>query len=471
MVTSCKSRFVTGRGINPKVPGKVRPEGFDMNRAGTSHSRRSVLKIGALSIAQGCLLPWGSSSLAAEQGSSRACIFVLLQGGPSHIDLWDPKPSAGSDVRGPFAPTRTNVVGTTFTDLVPQMAEQAERIAVIRSVTHPFANHIAGTYITLTGSYNQQDRDREAHGDDFPGPGPILERVAPNASAIPTSISLPNWLSIPGPSNRMPGQYGGFLGSVYDPFVLEGDPAQDSYDPLGLESGEAIPIDRLDDRRSLLAHLDRSRRWLDQEVGGSRDRFLESALELISSGEFRKALDLSQESHQTRERYGRNRLGQSLLLARRLVEAGVRWVSINEFNQKWDTHGDLERRYREIVPPLDRAYSALIEDLHLRGLEEQCMVCLGGEFGRTPKINDQAGRDHWPNAYTMLLSGGRVRGGAVLGTTDAKGAEVESQPVKPADVLATMWQHLGVAPQTTLHDRLARPYLVSEGRVLNELLG
>lgn len=388
-------------------------------------NRRGALRIGALSIGTALMPKWALAGTESVEARETSCIFVLLQGGPSHIDLWDPKPNAGSDVRGPFAPQQTNVPDVWFTEMVPGMASQADRLAVIRSMTHPFANHIAGTYIALTGSYNQQDRDREAHGDDFPGPGPILQHVRPRESAIPVSISLPNWLSIPGPSNRMPGQYGGFLGSVLDPFVLEGNPETAGYDPLGLQGGSSIPIERLSDRRSLLEHLDHSRRWLDREISRSQDRYMISAMELVSSDAFRGALDLSRETDAVRDRYGRNRLGQSFLLARRLIEVGVRWISVNEFNQTWDTHGDLERRYQQIVPPLDRAYSALVADLHERGLNENCVVALGGEFGRTPKINDQAGRDHWPNAYSYLLSGGRVQGGRVWGATDASGSAVD----------------------------------------------
>ncbi|MCA9105232.1 MAG: DUF1501 domain-containing protein [Planctomycetales bacterium] len=444
-------------------------------------NRRDWMRIGAVSLGAMSLgtNPWSAASTATLDAStgddpasaSHSCIFVLLQGGPSHIDLWDPKPLAGSDVRGSFAPASTSVPSVHFTELVPEMAKRFDQFSVVRSVSHPFANHIAGTYITLTGSYNQQDRDREAHGDDFPGPGAILPHLQPPRTEVPASISLPNWLSIPGPSNRMPGQYGGFLGAVRDPFVLEGDPNGDGFDPLGLKSGSALPIERLDDRRGLLTELDVASRWLDSEVRRSGDRYLQSAFELVCSGKFRTALDLGRESDETRDRYGRNKLGQSFLLARRLIEAGVRWVSINEFNQKWDTHGDLVRRYQDIVPPLDRAYGALLDDLSRLGLERECMVCLGGEFGRTPKINPQAGRDHWPNAYSMLLAGGKVRGGVAWGETDAQGAEVAAQGVRPADVLATLWQHLGIDPKTTIHDRLDRPYLVSEGRVLYELMG
>lgn len=435
-------------------------------------ARREFLRWGAVTFGGGLsLLNPGKANSSTETSSDTAVIFVLLQGGPSHIDLWDPKPSAGSDVRGPFSSIGTPIPGVRFGELMSASAKVADRLTLIRSMTHPFTNHIAGTYVTLTGSNDQRDQDREAHPDDFPGPGAIAEHLFPGKPAVPSSVSLPNWLSIPGPSNRMPGQYGGFLGSVRDPFLLEGDPQSDSFDPLGMRSGATLSNARFEDRRGLLQELDRTQRWLDDSRLMEVARFRGSAFELLADGKFTRALDLTEEPEQVRDRYGRNRLGQSLLLARRLVESGVRWIAVNEFNQKWDTHGDLQNRYRDIVPPMDRAFASLIEDLSARGLLDKTLVVLGGEFGRTPRINDLAGRDHWPNAYSMVLAGGRTRGGTVIGETDRQGAEVLSGRVTPADLLATAWQHLGIAPDTTLRDRLDRPFPVTQGRPIEGLEG
>jgi hypothetical protein len=434
-------------------------------------SRREVVRIGGLSLA-GTLAPRVARSVTAEESPrlKKRCIFLMLQGGPSHLDLWDPKPNAGREVRGPFQTTSTRLPGVAFGELIPGQASIADQLTIIRSMTHQFTNHIAGTYITLTGSTNQQDRDREAHPDDFPGPGAILNHLRPSQNSIPSSISLPNWLSIPGPSNRMPGQYGGFLGPVCNPFLVEGDPNQNDFNPLSLQLTSDMNLPRLNDRRSLLQQLDHAARWLDPDKVEESSRLNHSAYELVTDGRIRDALSLSEVSDSDRERYGRNKLGQSLLLAKRLSQAGVPWVGYNEFNQKWDTHGGLKGRYEQIVPPLDQAFTALIRDLKQEGLLDETIVVLAGEFGRTPKVNDGAGRDHWPNAYSIVMAGGGLQSGLVFGTTDNQGAEVLSDAVSPADVLATVWHLMGLDPQTTMYDRLERPHLVSSGRIRKELL-
>ena len=434
-------------------------------------SRREILRVGGLSLA-GTLAPRFGRTAVAEEAPrlKKRCIFLMLQGGPSHLDLWDPKPSAGREVRGPFQTISTQIPGIAFGELIPGQASIADQLTVIRSMTHKFTNHIAGTYITLTGSTNQQDRDREAHPDDFPGPGAILNHLRPSQSSIPSSISLPNWLSIPGPSNRMPGQYGGFLGPVCNPFLVEGDPNQNDFNPLSLRLTSDMNLPRLDDRRSLLQQLDHASRWLDPDQVQESSRLNHSAYELVTDGRIRDALNLNDVSDAARERYGRSKLGQSLLLAKRLSKAGVPWVGYNEFNQKWDTHGGLKGRYDHIVPPLDQAFTALIQDLEQEGLLDETIVVLAGEFGRTPKVNNNAGRDHWPNAYSIVMAGGGLQSGQVFGTTDSQGAEVVSDAVSPADVLATVWHLMGLNPQTTMYDRLERPHMVSSGRVRRELL-
>ncbi len=442
-------------------------------------TRRACLRLGSLSLLSGGLLSGGlpgvgsseaRAAAAAATSSPRRCIFILLQGGPSHLELWDPKPLASDEVRGPFGTIPTRLPGIAFGELIPRMADIADRLTVVRSMTHTFTNHIAGTYITLTGSSNQPDQDREAHADDFPGPAAILNYLPREKSKVPRSVSLPNWLSIPGPSNRMPGQYAGMLGSVHDPFLIEGDPNAANYNPLSLGLSAGMTTDRIATRLGLLQQFDRLHQQLSREADQQQNHLRDAAWHLVSDGRVRQALDLNHESPEARDRYGRNKLGQSLLLARRLIETGVQFVGINEFNQKWDTHGDLQRRYHQIVPPLDQAFAALVVDLEQRGMLDDTLVVLAGEFGRTPRINKDAGRDHWPNAYTTVLAGGRMRPGLVHGATDRHGAEVIEGRVAPADLLATMWHHLQVDPLTVLHDRLNRPHPVSSGRVLQELM-
>jgi hypothetical protein len=428
-------------------------------------SRRGLLKLGPLSVAAS-LVP---NAAPAADRQAKHCIFIMLQGGPSHIDLWDPKPKASTDVRGPFTTNSTSVPGIQFGEPMSETCKVAHHLAVIRSMTHKFTNHIAGTYVTLTGSTNQPDRDREAHADDFPGPAAILSLVAASHRGIPTAVSLPGWLSIPGPSNRMPGQYGGFLGSVYDPFLLKGDPQKPDYRPLALGLPKEVSRQRLVDRKTLSKQLDRTAHLIEAELNRQVDRLTESAYTLVSDGRLQRALDLSEESAATKARYGATRIGQSLLIARRLVEIGVPYVAYNAFNQEWDTHGALKGRYQQIVPPMDQAYAALIQDLHERGLLYDTLVVNTGEFGRTPKMNQKQGRDHWPNAYSTVLAGGGIRGGLCWGQTDRQGGEVLEGAVSPRDVLATMWRQLGLDPRTEIRDRVGRPHLISDGRVLREL--
>ena len=436
-------------------------------------TRRELLRIGALSLFGGSV----TRALQAEMTKTdnagrgkRSCIFIMLQGGASHHELWDPKPDASAEIRGPFQTIETSLPGVRFGELMSGSAKIADRIAVIRSMTHKFTNHIAGTYVTLTGSNNQPDADREAHGDDFPGPGAILNWLEKETGKIPRSVSLPNWLSIPGPSNRMPGQFAGFLGSVYDPFLIAGEPQEPNFKPLAMDLPNGMSTDRLNARLSLTRQLDRAAAHLEHNLNRRYDHLMQSAYDLVADGRVREALDLSKETDATRDRYGRNKFGQSLLLARRLIEADVQLVGYNEFNQKWDTHGDLQRRYKEIVPPMDQAFSALIADLEEKELLDQTLVINAGEFGRTPVVNKGGGRDHWPNAYSVALAGGGIQRGIVLGASDNKGGEVSSQPLHPADVLATMWRQLGVAPDSVIYDRLNRPHMISSGRVIHELL-
>lgn len=440
--------------------------------------RRELLRIGAVSLFSGALRTRisASSSLVSTQpagrtfGQAKSCIYIMLQGGPSHIDLYDPKPNAPAEVRGPFNSMQSGIPGMPLGELMTSTAAVSQHICFIRSMEHRFANHIAGTYIMLTGSTNQPDADREAKADDFPGPAAILSRLDQETRGVPVSVSLPTWLSIPGPSNRMPGQYAGWLGSTYDPFLIAGDPNTKEFRPLELSISGEIGDRRFAQRVGLLEQLDEATRHFESQTVQNRDRMYETAFEMLTDPRIRVAIDLSREPTTVRDRYGRTKLGQSLLLARRLVEAGVRFVGVNEFNQAWDHHGNVKDTLRDRVPPMDRAYAALIEDLAERGLLDQTMVINTGEFGRTPVINKDAGRDHWPFAYTTLVAGGGVRGGQCYGASDSKGAYVKEQPVSPADLLATMWHCLGVRPDHELYDRLSRPMPVSTGSIVEGIL-
>lgn len=434
--------------------------------------RREILRIGAVSLFAGTMArsAAASGSNSKTKGTAKSCIYILLQGGPSHIDLWDLKPNAPAEVRGSFQPIATQVPGMMIGELMTRTAAVADKLTLIRSMEHKFSNHIAGTYIMLTGSTNQPDADREAKADDFPGPGAILNSLERDVRGVPVSVSLPNWLSIPGPSNRMPGQYAGWLGATHDPFLIAGDPNSTGFRPLELSISEDVGIGRFRSRVGLLQQLDQEARNLEGQVIRSRDRMYATAYEMLTDPRVRDAIDLTQEPDRVRARYGRTKLGQSLLLARRLVEAGVRFIGCNEFNQAWDHHGNMRDTLRDRVPPMDQAYSALIEDLDDRGLLESTLVINTGEFGRTPVLNKDAGRDHWPFAYTTVVAGGGVRAGYVHGASDSKGAYVTSMPVSPADLLATMWHCLGVEPGQEIRDRLDRPMTLCPGNVVDGIL-
>ncbi|MBX3442400.1 MAG: DUF1501 domain-containing protein [Planctomyces sp.] len=431
-------------------------------------SRREILRIGALSLFAPPLLA-RSAAAGLRPVPSRKCIYIMLQGGPSHLDMWDPKPAAPAEVRGPFAPASTNVPGLQLTSLSPETSKIADRLTVIRSMTHAFNNHIAGTYVMLTGSNAQPNADREAMPDDAPGPGALLNHLCGADAIVPPAVSLPTWLSIPGPSNRMPGQYGGILGSACDPFLIPGEPHKPGFRPLNLTLPDDVPAPRFTSRRQLLAGMDDIQRTLDapetRVASGTRAR----AFDLLADSKFREALDLEQEPAEVRDRYGRTKIGQSLLLARRLVEAGVCFVEFNEFNQHWDTHGAIEASLKDRVPPLDRAFAALTSDLAERGLLDDVLVVCTGEFGRTPVINGEAGRDHWPDVYSLLLAGGGLQPGA-FGASDPRGAYPARDPVTPADLLATLWHQLGIDPQTEYIDRTGRGHRLSTGRVLESIL-
>lgn len=428
-------------------------------------TRRRLLQIGALSLFGGPV--WASG---APQGTAKHGILIFLQGGPSQLDMWDPKPDAPAEVRGPFTPIDTALPGLKLTNLLPQTAKIADKIAVVRSMTHNFNNHIAGTYVMLTGSIVQPNADREAAPHDAPGPGAIVSYLNRGRGGVPAAVSLPTWLSIPGPSNRMPGQYAGYLGATHDPFLIQGEPHKPDFKPLSLTLPGEVPLARFESRTQLLGQIDAVTRDLETKGTRSRDQMYESAVDLLVNPKFRDALDLTKESPAIRERYGMTKIGQSLLLARRLVEAGVTWVAFNEFNQHWDIHGAIENSKKDRVPPLDRAYSALIEDLDQRGLLPSTVVINTGEFGRTPVINKDAGRDHWPDVYSLAICGGGIRGAQVYGASDARAAYSASNPVSPADLLATIWTCLGIDPESDVHDRFHRPFRISTGRVVEGLL-
>jgi hypothetical protein len=407
-------------------------------------------------------------------GRARACIVAFLFGAPAHQDVWDLKPEAPVEVRGEFRPIATGVPGIRLGEHIPQVARQAHRFALVRSVTHPDNTHTVAMHYMLTGrrhaapATNPQNKPT-----DFPTFGAVVNHLRPGGS-------LPPAVSLNAPANQVsagnhifPGFFAGFLGGAFDPLFVAQDPSRDDFRPF--ETAEGPAAQRLRGRRALLAEVDRQRQALERTAAGrSLDGCQARAFDLVTSAQTRLAFDLAQESDRVRRRYGRSPFGQGLLLARRLVEAGVGLVTVNWARDDafWDTHADNFRLLKNsLLPPFDQGFSALLEDLAQRGLLDSTLVVCLGEFGRTPKINGAAGRDHWAACNSVVLAGGGIRGGHVHGASDRIAAYPASAPVTPEDLSATLYHLLGIDPRTEVRDHLGRPQSLSDGIPLTSLCG
>ncbi len=458
-------------------------------------SRRDALKIGGLS-ALGGLLPGMQTDVFAGQqthsATAKRCIYIFLCGGPSQLDMWDPKPDAPDSIRGPFQPIATNVPGFQIGDLLPLTAQRADKFAIIRSMMHNSNSHDVGIKYTLLADSLVPGPAFPPQPSDHPGMGGILR------SLLGDERRLPAWVTIPRPfmtgDRYYRGQTGGFLGNTYDPFLLNEEKknslADKTFRIAALDLPEAVDSSRFSGRRQLLDSIDRPAvssidSGLSQQVRSNYDK----AFDLISSADVRGAFNLDQESASLRDRYGRNEYGQSFLLARRLAEAGTRFVNVFwtyygkdgcQFNL-WDNHGSDKDvcgghnrgvdmiRGEYCCPSFDRAFSALLDDLTDRGMLDDTLVVVTGEFGRTPKINKFSGRDHWCHCYSSVLAGGGVRGGAIYGASDEQAAYVKESPVRPEDLGATMLHSFGFAPEAEIMHPTGRPVRSSTGRPVTAL--
>ncbi len=442
-------------------------------------SRRQLLRAGSLGFFGLNLAQWWQAQAvqaAPVRGTRpaprvRSCIVLFYYGGPSHLDTWDLKPHAPREIRGEFTGIATRVPGVRVSEHLPHCARIMDRLTIVRSLHHPMRNHNAAAVEALCGRAPLQG-DLELLADDansFPCYGAALSHLAPGSGEVPVHVALPHVMYN---VVVLPGQTAGFLGATAGPFQVTRDPnaADFRVDELALPAD--LPLTRLEDRRSLLRLVEAQQRRAERRP---MTVYQEKAFRLLHSTAVRRAFDLSRESLATRDRYGRTTLGQSLLLARRLVEAGVRFVNVNDKVHNgqlanWDSHeNNFGRLKNDLLPPADRAFSALIEDLDARGLLETTLVVALAEFGRTPRINRAAGRDHWPDCYSMVLAGGGIRGGAVYGASDRFGAYPAVDPVTPGDLAATLFWRLGLDPATTIHDLTGRPYHLAEGRPLQRL--
>ena len=430
-------------------------------------TRRRVLQIGALA---GFGLPQLLRAAESTAGSARvrakSIIFLHQFGGASHHDTFDMKPAAPEKIRGEFRPIASSLPGLEVCELLPRMARVADKLCLVRSVNHGTGSHNSAAYYSLTGHKPLIDIvTANATATDFPAYGAIVDKLAPSERRVPTAVSLPTMIA-DGPF-RTPGEFAGFLGKRHDPLFVTKDPSRADFKVDELSLPLEVPLDRAGDRRSLLAGLASYSR-LNESIAAVRgmDAYQQRAYTLLTAPETQRAFDIHKEDPRLRERYGRTTYGQSVLLARRLVEAGVRFVTVyySPGIGGWDTHKDNFQILRDSrLPITDQTLSALLEDLDQRGLLDETMVVWTGEFGRSPKINADAGRDHWPQCYTVLMAGGGLKRGHVHGASDASGAYPKDSPCTPDDLSATMFHALGIDPTTELRDQLDRPIPVSYG--------
>ncbi len=436
---------------------------------------------GLLQMLGGAFAPWGLARAAGGSapsggGKARSVILIFNGGAPSHIDLWDPKPAAPAEVRSIFAPIKTKVAGIQVTELLPRLAQRMDKLALVRSVHHQHSSHNGGMHWSTVGRPYRVDSTliNPSH-TDLPCFGTLVGWLAQRdgySGAAPPYVITP-FPHCDSKAYITPGQYGGCLGARYDPFILNDDPNAANFRVRDLALDPSLNATRFDQRLGLLGELTVHAPRLATPNSAEMDTFQEQAVSLLKSGKAADAFDLSKEPEAVRERYGRHSWGQSHLLARRLVESGTRFVStVNGPSITWDTHKDNNNRLKNVlVPPMEQAYVALLDDLEERGLLESTLVIWMGEFGRTPKINGDAGRDHWPGCYTMVLAGGGIRGGQVVGSSDSIGAYPKERPVSPADVHATVFTALGYDPRGLAYQASdGRPIPLTEGTAIRELL-
>ena len=444
--------------------------------------RRDLLGRGALGLVGFNVARLAAAPLASHPTPSgglppiKACILIYYFGGPSHLDMWDMKPDAPSEVRGEFQSIATNVPGLRVCEHLPRLARIADKLTLVRSMHHRMRDHNAAAVEALCGRAPIQG-DVTFLVDDansFPSFGTVLSYIKRDQRGLLPHVALPHVMYR---TVKLPGQTAGFLGNAYSGFQVDHDPSATDFRVRELDLPNGLSHDRIDDRRSLQRQFNAHHPFLAvlNDAKAARATYHRAA-DLLRSEPLRTGFDIAQESPLTRERYGRNKHGQSVLVARRLVESGVRFVNVNhrQFNggsgSNWDTHySNFSPLKNSLLPPADRALTALIEDLQVRGLLASTLVIAMGEFGRTPRINKYGARDHWPDCYTVVLAGGGARGGLVYGSSDRLGAYPASNPVTPGDLAATLYWRFGIDHTTVIHDHQQRPYRLADGEPLREL--
>ncbi|MCY2967588.1 MAG: DUF1501 domain-containing protein [Planctomycetota bacterium] len=422
-------------------------------------TRRSFLQAGSAGLA-GLTLPAllnreSAGAVDEKRARIRNCITIFLVGSPGHLDTWDMKPEAPAEVRGKFRPIETNVPGIEICEHFPLMARMMDKVALIRSLHHKTgATHENGQRWMMTGHDFNADSIK-------PHMGAAISRMFGQKSDLPANVILPSPIGNTG-AGPLHGQTAAYLGSAHEPFFLNSDPARPDFKIADLEVAQGPSGARFDSRRKLLGQIDNLQKRTESQSGQMHDSAYNGAFRLLTSPKAKAAFDLKAEPDSVRDRYGRNTFGQSCLLARRMIEGGVRYVTVNHFETVfnltcWDMHADgggLNNTYldyeRHLCPQFDLAFTALIEDLSQRGLLEETVVAVLSEFGRTPQLNPRGGRDHYPNAWTNFLVGGNIRGGQVIGSTDKTGSRPVNNPIEPPQILASIYHGMGINLDTTM---------------------
>ncbi len=424
-------------------------------------TRREALRAGVLTAFGVTLADWLRPGVrAAIPSSARRAILLWLDGGPSHLDTFDLKPEAPQEVRGPFRPIATQTPGIQISEYLPLTAKRMNRLAIIRSMTSPLGEHNLGSHYLLTGY-------KPTPALHYPSYGSVLAEVRGGKHALPPYIAIPE---------AVPSAQEGYLPRECRPFAVGGDPSRPDFRVRDLETYPEVTPRRLQRRNEFRLAFDRFHHPAEEREA-SREAGFDQAQRLLASNEARKAFDLTQEKSTVRARYGSRTLGQACLLARRLLEAGVPFVTVTD--RGWDTHDNLVLRLKEgytggsvgKVPTLDQAFAALLDDLAERGMLETTLVLVMGEFGRTPKLNPGGGRDHWPRVFSAVLAGGGIKGGQVVGKSDRRGESPAERPITPEDLACTIYHTLGIQASHELHTRDGRPVPVNQqGRLIKELL-
>lgn len=446
-------------------------------------SRRTLLRVGGLGLL-GMNLP-GLLRAAEERKTgpkprAKSVIFLFQWGGPSHVDMFDTKPNAPDGIRGPYKPIASSCPQIQVGEKLPETAKRMDKVTLIRSVTHKMSNHNSAGYYALSGHAPPTDDQRLRDSLDlFPSYGSVVDRLAPNTNGMPTFVSYPYTIR---DGSITPGQHASFLGKAHDPLFFTEDPNAANFKLPELSLPAGLSIDRLHRRREMQKLVDQQAKLLDYSAEARGfDDYYERAISMLTTDRVRKAFDLSAEPAEVRDRYGRTTYGQGCLLARRLVESGVKFVTVyfddsiggqSTTDGGWDTHGFNNTRMFPIVearhfPITEQTLPTLLDDLDERGLLDETLVVWMGEFGRTPKINANVSRDHWPQCYTALLAGGGAKRGFVYGVSDANGMFVDEHPVKPEDLAATVYYLLGIDPDTEIRDRNNRPLFIGGRPVLD----